>query len=66
MKVCIIMPPMPFGWTPVAPPVLEYLGALTKQAMPDAELELIDGSAKFFNVDNIECDLAGISTITAT
>lgn len=57
---------MPFGWTPVAPPVLEYMGALTKKAMPDAELELIDGSAKFFNVDNIECDLAGISTITAT
>lgn len=34
MKVCIIKPPMPFGWTPVAPPVLEYLGALTRKAMP--------------------------------
>jgi radical SAM superfamily enzyme YgiQ (UPF0313 family) len=57
---------MPFGWTPVAPPVLEYLGALTKKAMPDADLELIDGSAGTESLENLDCDLAGISVLTAT
>lgn len=66
MKIALIMPPMPFGWTPVAPPVLEYLGALTKKAMPDVELELIDGSATPILLNEIECDLAGISCLTAT
>jgi radical SAM superfamily enzyme YgiQ (UPF0313 family) len=66
MKLCIIKPPMPFGWTPVAPPVLEYLGALTKRAMPDIELELIDGSATPDIFDSLECDLAAISLLTAT
>lgn len=66
MKVCLIVPPMPFGWTPVAPPVLEYLGALTKRAMPDVELELIDGSAAPLLPEDIEADLVGISCLTAT
>lgn len=66
MKVSIIKPPMPFGWTPVAPPVLEYLGALTKQAEPDAELQLIDGSAAPQAPIEAEGDLAGISILTAT
>jgi radical SAM superfamily enzyme YgiQ (UPF0313 family) len=57
---------MPFGWTPVAPPVLEYLGALTKQAMPDVELHLIDGSAGPINPDQFDLDLVGISCLTAT
>jgi radical SAM superfamily enzyme YgiQ (UPF0313 family) len=57
---------MPFGWTPVAPPVLEYLGALTKQAMPGVDLELIDGSANPVVPDNLDCDLVGISCLTAT
>lgn len=66
MKVCIIFPPLPFGWTPVAPPVLEYLGALTKQAMPDVELTLIDGSAKPVVPENLDFDLVAISCLTAT
>ena len=28
----------------MAPPILEYLGALTKKAMPDVELQLIDAN----------------------
>ncbi len=66
MKICLIKPPMPFGWTPVAPPVLEYLGALTKQAMPEAELHLIDGSATPVIPENLDFDLVGISCLTAT
>lgn len=31
MKLAIIFPPLPFGWTPVAPPILEYLAALTRR-----------------------------------
>lgn len=66
MKVALVKPPMPFGWTPVAPPILEYLGALTKQAMPDVDLYLIDGSATQVNPDQLDFDLVGISCLTAT
>ncbi len=66
MKVCLIFPPMPFGWTPVTPSVLEYLGALTVREMPDVELRLIDGSATPVVPEEIEADLVGISCITAT
>ena len=45
MKICIIFPPLPFGWTPVAPPSLEYLAALTRRADPSIEIELISASA---------------------
>jgi len=38
MKLYIIFPPLPFGWTPVAPPSLEYLAALTRRADPDIEI----------------------------
>ena len=41
MKLCIIKPPLPFGWTPVAPPILEYLAALTRRADPCIEIELV-------------------------
>jgi len=34
MKLAIIFPPLPFGWTPVAPPILEYLAALTRKEDP--------------------------------
>ncbi len=66
MKLCIIKPPMPFGWTPVAPPILEYLAALTSQADPTIEIEVIDGSATPNAFDTLECDLAAISILTAT
>jgi radical SAM superfamily enzyme YgiQ (UPF0313 family) len=66
MKLCIIKPPLPFGWTPVAPPILEYLAALTRRADPDIEIELISASAMPKAVETIECDLAAISLLTPT
>lgn len=66
MKLCIIFPPLPFGWTPVAPPSLEYLAALTRRAEPDIEIELISASADPDAIDRVECDLAAISILTPT
>lgn len=66
MKLAIIKPPLPFGWTPVAPPILEYLAALTRRADPSIEIELFSASANPEAIDKIECDLAGISLLTPT
>ncbi len=66
MKLCIIKPPLPFGWTPVAPPILEYLAALTRRADPDIEIELVSASATPDVFDTLECDLAAISLLTPT
>ncbi|MGE5237858.1 MAG: B12-binding domain-containing radical SAM protein [Chloroflexota bacterium] len=66
MKLAIIFPPLPFGWTPVAPPSLEYLAALTLRADPDIEIELISVSADPGAIDRLECDLAAISILTPT
>jgi len=66
MKLCIIFPPLPFGWTPVAPPILEYLAALTRRADPDIEIELISASGTPNVFDTLECDLAAISILTPT
>lgn len=66
MKLCIIKPPLPFGWTPVAPPILEYLAALTRQADPDVDIELYSASATPDVFDTLECDLAAISLLTPT
>lgn len=65
MKLCIIFPPLPFGWTPVAPPILEYLAALTRRTDREIEIELVDGSSAS-DLDSIDCDLAAISLLTAT
>lgn len=66
MKLAIIKPPLPFGWTPVAPPILEYLAALTRRADPSIEIELFSASATPDAIDKLECDLAGISLLTPT
>lgn len=66
MKVCLVMPPMPFGKAPIAPLALEYLAALTKRAMPDAEIELLDGTFTSISPEDIDADLVGISCKTAT
>ncbi len=66
MKLCIIKPPLPFGWTPVAPPILEYLAALTRRAEPDVEIELLSASATPGAVAGVQCDLAAISLLTPT
>lgn len=67
MKILLIAPPMPFsGRVPIAPPVLEYLGALTLCAMPDAEVSLLDANVTPFDAAGVDADLVGISTMTAT
>ncbi len=66
MRLCIIFPPLPFGWAPIAPPILEYLAALTRRADPDIEIELISASADPDAIDRVECDLAAISILTPT
>ena len=66
MKLAIIKPPLPFGWTPVAPPILEYLAALTRRADPAIEIRLISASATPDAFDTLECDLAAISLLTPT
>jgi len=66
MKLAIIKPPLPFGWTPVAPPILEYLAALARREDPDIEIELISASATPKAIDTLECDLAAISILTPT
>jgi len=66
MKLAIIFPPLPFGWTPVAPPILEYLAALTRRVDPSIEIELISASATPDAFDKLECDLASISILTPT
>ena len=50
----------------MAPPILEYLGALTMKEMPHAELEVIDANIHEPKAEEIEADLVGISAMTAT
>jgi len=66
MKLAIIKPPLPFGWTPVAPPILEYLAALTRRADPSIDIQLISASATPEAIERLECDLAAISILTPT
>lgn len=66
MKLAIIFPPLPFGWTPVAPPILEYLAALTRREDPNIEIELFSASATPDVFDTLDCDLAAISLLTPT
>lgn len=69
MKVIIVSPP--FGergqkskGLPIAPPVLEYLAALTEKVRPDVEIRLIDANIEPFNPDEIEADLVGFTVLT--
>jgi radical SAM superfamily enzyme YgiQ (UPF0313 family) len=66
LKLCIIKPPLPFGWTPVAPPILEYLAALTRKAEPSIDIEVFSASATPDVFATLECDLAAISLLTPT
>ena len=60
MKVCLIDPPLPYSSPPLAPLILEYLGGLTKHAMPDADIELLDPKFHPFSVDKVKADVVGI------
>lgn len=67
MRITLLFPPMPFsGRVPIAPPVLEYLGALTLKEAPDTQLSLIDAGVAPFDAASVEADLVGISAMTAT
>lgn len=67
MRVLLLAPPMPFsGRVPIAPPVLEYLGALTLRAAPDTHLTLIDANVRDFDPATCSADLVGITAMTAT
>ncbi|MCL7415582.1 MAG: B12-binding domain-containing radical SAM protein [ANME-2 cluster archaeon] len=67
MKVTIISPPFPFtGRVPMVPPILEYLGALTIEAMPDVELDLLDANIHEPRAEEIDADIVCISAMTAT
>ncbi len=67
MKILLVFPAMPnSGRAPVAPPVLEYLGALTLRAAPDTQLELLDANIQPFDALAVDADLVGISIMTAT
>lgn len=60
MKISLIDPPVPFGRPPKAPLFLEYLGALTRRVMPDAEIEFFDPQFYPFSIEKIDADLVGI------
>jgi radical SAM superfamily enzyme YgiQ (UPF0313 family) len=66
LKLCIIKPPLPFGWAPIAPPILEYLAALTRRADPSVEIQLVSASATPDALATLQCDLAAISLLTPT
>lgn len=66
MKLAIIFPQLPFGWAPIAPPILEYLAALTRLEDSSIEIELYNASATPDVFDTLDCDLAAISLLTPT
>jgi len=66
MKICLVMPPLPYRRVPLAPPTIEYLAGLTKKVMPDLGIELIDGNFTAVSPEEIEADLVGISCKTPT
>jgi len=49
---------------PIAPPVLEYLAALTYKMRPDIEVELIDANREPFNPEEISADVVGFTVLT--
>lgn len=67
MKITLVSPPRPFsGRVPMAPPILEYLGALTLAHDSSIELTLVDGDVNEFVPELANADLVGISAMTAT
>lgn len=65
MKITLLFPENPNkGGFPLAPPVLEYLAALTRKHLPDCEIELIDANRRKIAPQHIETDLLGISLMT--
>lgn len=67
MKIALVSPEFPNkGGFPLAPPILEYLAALTLRHRPDAEIDLVDANRRAVSPDGIDSDLVGISVMTPT
>ncbi|BDG07401.1 B12-binding domain-containing radical SAM protein [Anaeromyxobacter paludicola] len=67
MRVAIVQPEFPFsGRPPLVPPILEYLGALTLQADPDAEVLLLDANQRAIDLEALRVDLVAVSVWTVT
>ncbi|HZZ83289.1 MAG TPA: radical SAM protein [Anaeromyxobacteraceae bacterium] len=67
MRIALVSPELPNrGGFPLAPPILEYLGALTLQARPDAQLRLFDANRRAVSLDELDAELVGISVMTPT
>lgn len=67
MRLSLVSPELPFsGRVPIVPPILEYLGALTRRHDPDAELELVDANQTPVSPAGLRGDLVGLSVWTAT
>jgi radical SAM superfamily enzyme YgiQ (UPF0313 family) len=67
LTVTLVSPEFPFsGRVPMVPPILEYLGALTRRHAPDAELQLLDANVSQVPVADVRGDLVGVSVWTAT
>ncbi|MBI3181048.1 MAG: B12-binding domain-containing radical SAM protein [Myxococcales bacterium] len=69
MKLLLVSPP--FGekgqtskGLPIAPPVLEYLAALTRGLRPDWELELLDANREHLVPQEVSADLVGFTVLT--
>lgn len=69
MRITLISPPFGEGGQkskglPIAPPVLEYLAALTDSVRPGCEITLVDANKRDFDVQHCEADLVGITVLT--
>jgi len=69
MKVLYISPPFSqlsqkSKGMPIAPPVLEYLAALTLRVDPGIEVEILDAQREHLDVSAVNADLVGISVMT--
>jgi radical SAM superfamily enzyme YgiQ (UPF0313 family) len=69
MKVLLVSPP--FGekgqkskGLPIAPPVLEYLAGLTRQAAPAVAVELLDANKETFVPEEVTADAVGFTVLT--
>lgn len=70
MRLTLISPPFGEGGQkskglPIAPPVLEYLGALTEQVRPGSwDVTLVDANKRAFDPAACDADLVGITVLT--
>lgn len=70
MRITLISPPFGEGGQkskglPIAPPVLEYMAALTDQVRPgEHEVTLVDANKRDFDVNACDADLVGMTVLT--